>query len=134
MKEQPGHIVFFDGLCNLCNAWVKFIIKRDPLGRFFYASLQSDFAKSFLEGEVSNPAQNQSVIYAKKGMLYFKSDAALHILVDLGWNWVKVFFIFPRGFRNWVYDLIAKNRYRWFGKKDHCEVPKPEWKKRFLGS
>lgn len=130
----PNHpIVFFDGVCNLCNASVQWLIKRDQKHQFRFAPLQGETAKVHLKITDEN-ATPQSVILFENGKVYQKSSAALRIAVKLGFPWflAGIFFIIPRFFRDWVYDFIARNRYRWFGKQDACMIPTPELKALFL--
>ena len=127
-------VVLFDGVCNLCNGAVQFIIKRDALSKFLFASLQSDFGKSQLLRFGLDPLKLHSIIVLENDKMYERSDAALTIASHLPFPWplLRVFYILPRFFRDWVYDLIAKNRYRMFGKKDTCMIPTPEMKARFV--
>ena len=130
----PNHpIVFFDGVCNLCNASVQWLIKRDQKHQFRFAPLQGETAKLHLKITDEN-ATPQSVILFENGKVYQKSTAALRLAVKLGFPWflAGIFFIIPRFLRDWVYDYIARNRYRWFGKKDACMIPTPELKALFL--
>ncbi|ETI66453.1 thiol-disulfide oxidoreductase DCC family protein [Neobacillus vireti] len=126
-------IILFDGVCNLCNSSVQFILKRDPNGTFKFASLQGEAGQSLLKKYGLNTNIN-SFVLIENGEIYLKSTAALRICRKLTWAWrlVAVFLFIPRFIRDLFYELIAKNRYRWFGKKDSCMLPKPEWKSRFL--
>ena len=127
-------IVLFDGVCNLCNGAVQFIIKRDKSSKFLFASLQSDFGQSQLSRFALDPTLLHSIIAIENGKFYERSDAALKIASYLGQPWpaLGMFRILPRFFRDWVYDLIAKNRYRMFGKRESCMLPTPEMKAKFL--
>ncbi len=129
-------IILFDGVCNLCSGAVTFIIKRDKKNVFRFASLQSDLGKSLLEKFGIDPVKTDSIILISKGKAYIKSSAALHIARDLngGYPLLTGFLIVPKFLRNGLYDFIAKNRYRWFGKKESCMIPNPELKSRFLDS
>jgi len=127
-------VILFDGVCNLCNSSVLFIIKRDPKAKFKFASLQSEFGKSHLEKFGLPVTELNSVLLIKDGKLFQKSNAALEIAKHLGGGW-PVFYVFklvPAFFRDGFYSWIARNRYRWFGKKDACMIPTPELKSRFL--
>jgi len=130
--EKP--IIFFDGVCNLCNAWVQFVLKRDKRGRFLFASLQSGYAKENLPPELTASEALQSIVLKEGNSIKTKSSAALAITRHLSGLWpiFYVFIIIPKFLRDWIYDIVAKNRYRWFGKKDHCMVPSPNWKSRFI--
>ncbi len=125
-------IILFDGVCNLCNAAVKFIIKRDPQAVFKFASLQSEVANKYLQSS----DEMGSVILIAGDHIYKESEAALKIARQLsgGWPLFYVFIIIPRPIRDSVYKVIARNRYKWFGKKDHCMVPTEDLKVRFLDS
>ncbi len=128
-------VVLFDGVCNLCNGAVQFIIKRDKTSKFLFASLQSDFGQSQLQKFGLDPSKLHSIIALDNGKFYERSDAALKIASGLAqpWSMLGVFRIIPRFFRDWVYDLISKNRYKMFGKMESCMIPTPELKGRFLG-
>jgi predicted DCC family thiol-disulfide oxidoreductase YuxK len=127
-------VILFDGVCNLCNGSVLFIIKRDPESRFFFVALQSDFGKVQLRNFGLPAAELNSVLLIKGGTLYQKSNAALEITKHLSGLWpaLYIFKIIPPFLRDGVYTWIARNRYRWFGKKDACMIPTPELKSRFL--
>ncbi len=135
MLRNPHHIILFDGVCNLCNTSVQFIIKRDKKGIFQFAPLQSDFARQALENIQTSGLKTESVIYISGNKLYSRSSAALRIAKKLNTPWPVLYFfiIIPPFIRNWFYDLIARNRYKWFGKKESCMIPSPELKSRFLG-
>jgi predicted DCC family thiol-disulfide oxidoreductase YuxK len=126
-------VILFDGVCNLCNKSVQFVIKRDPLGKFNYASLQSEFGQSLLK-QFNLPVDNfASFILFQDDQVYIKSTGALKMLSQLnGWKWTKVFYIIPRFIRDGVYNIIAKYRYKWFGKRDECMIPTKELQARFL--
>ena len=128
-------IIFFDGVCNLCNNSINFIIDRDKNQVFRYAPLQSDFAKEQLIPKGANPDKLDSIILLKDGKVYHKSSAALQIARNLSgaWSLLAGLMIFPKFIRDFVYDIIAKNRYKWFGKRDECRIPTPELKKLFVG-
>lgn len=127
----PERVVFFDGICGLCNRFVDHLIVRDRHQRLKYAPLQGETAEKLL------PLEHQlmeTVVYLRKGVIKTRSTAALLILIDLG-GWHKIngfFFIFPRFLRDWVYKHIAKNRYKWFGKHEVCRMPLPFEKHLFL--
>ena len=131
MNDKP--VILFDGICNLCSGTVQFILKRDQEKKFLFASLQSaygqDLLKQFdLPGDIFN-----SFILFDNGKVLTRSTAALKIFSQLrGWKWVKVFRAVPKFIRDTVYNLIARNRYRWFGKKKECWLPTPDLKARFL--
>lgn len=132
MENHP--IVLFDGVCNLCNGFVQFAIEHDKQAKLKFTSLQSDAAQQLLEplGQADQPLD--SVILVENGKLYTKSAAGLRILRHFGGTW-RLFYgliIFPKLIRDFVYDIIANNRYKWFGKKNECWIPTPELRSRFL--
>ncbi|MBU3821479.1 DUF393 domain-containing protein [Flavobacteriaceae bacterium XHP0103] len=128
-------LILFDGVCNLCNASVQFIIKHDKKDRFLFTALQSDIGKKLIkEHHIDTRKTDSILLYSlEKGMNY-KSTAALKIASHLGfpWNLSCIFFIIPPFIRNWVYDFIARNRYKWYGKKESCMVPTPDLESKFL--
>jgi predicted DCC family thiol-disulfide oxidoreductase YuxK len=128
-------VVLLDGVCNLCNGAVQFIIKRDKTSKFLFASLQSDFGQSQLQKFGLDPTKLHSIITIENGKFYERSDAALKIASGLAqpWRMLGVFRILPRFFRDWVYDLIARHRYKMFGKRESCMIPTPELKEKFVG-
>lgn len=130
--EQP--VILFDGVCNLCNGFVQFVINNDPGEKFRFASLQSEFAQKELPKHNVNPEIINTVILLQEGKIYTRSTAALKIARKLDGFW-KIFYvlmIFPRFIRDRGYHFIAKNRYKWFGKKESCMIPTPDLKKRFI--
>lgn len=127
------NIVLFDGVCNLCNATVLFLIKHDPTQNLHFVSLQSNIGKNFLK-QHSIPDNLNSVLFIKEGAVFKKSDAIIEIVKCLS-GWPRIFgylSVLPRGFRNLLYDFIAKNRYTIFGKRNHCSIPSDKNMKRFL--
>jgi predicted DCC family thiol-disulfide oxidoreductase YuxK len=126
-------VILFDGVCNLCSSSVQFILKRDKEKKFLFASLQSNYGQDLLK-QLDLPIDtfNSFILYEER-KIYTRSTAALKIFSQLkGWRWVKIFLIVPKFIRDGVYNLVAKNRYKWFGKKEECWVPTPELKARFL--
>ncbi|MFL5772536.1 MAG: thiol-disulfide oxidoreductase DCC family protein [Flavisolibacter sp.] len=133
--EMTNHpIVLFDGVCNLCNASVNFLIRQDKKNVFRFATLQSETGKKLLGTHHPPNYLNHSFILIDRGKSYEKSSAALKLVNHLPWYWktFKIFWIIPPFIRNFVYDFIARNRYRWFGRKDVCMVPSPSLKDKFL--
>lgn len=128
-------VVLFDGVCNLCNASVAFILRRDRRAYFRFASLQSEAAKGLLQGH-SLETGLDSIVLVEDGQCFTKSTAALRIARRLGglWPLLYAFIVLPRWIRNPIYDWVARNRYRWFGRRESCMLPSPEWKNRFLES
>tara|TARA_B100000530_G_C15487793_1_gene301208 strand:- start:96 stop:491 length:396 start_codon:yes stop_codon:yes gene_type:complete len=130
MPEKP--IIFFDGVCVLCNGFADFILKRDRKNHFLLSTLQGEYAKNNLPSSYFEKLN--SVVYLKKGGIYSHSDAILNIMIDIGgfWKLFYVLFLFPKFLRNKIYALIANNRYSIFGKKDQCRVPLPHENNKFL--
>ena len=127
-------IILFDGVCNLCSGSVRFIIKRDPKQQFKFASLQSEFGSSTLLKLGLDPNELHSIILLVDDNVYQRSDAALRITRQLTGLWPLFygFIILPRFLRDWVYNMIAKNRYKLFGRKDECWLPSPQLASRFI--
>ncbi|MBM7702009.1 thiol-disulfide oxidoreductase DCC family protein [Metabacillus iocasae] len=127
-------IILFDGVCNLCEHSVQFIIKHDPRALFSFASLQSDIGQRLLKERGLSPDNIQSVVYVTDKKVYTSSTAALKIAyhLDGGWKWLYYLIVIPKPIRDLFYSFIAKNRYKWFGKTESCLLPNPENKKRFL--
>lgn len=130
--EKKSPILFFDGVCGLCNGFVDFLLSHDKNNTFYYAPLQGSFAKKVLPPQHTEQL-NTVVLYAD-GRLYFQSDAVVEVLKRLGGGFKTAVLlkIFPRVFRDWGYGVIAKNRYKWFGKSAACRLPTPQEKSRFL--
>jgi predicted DCC family thiol-disulfide oxidoreductase YuxK len=128
-------IVLFDGVCNFCNASVRFIVKRDKKDLYRFASLQSDLGKKMTVERGIDSSKVDSIILIEPGHAYYiKSTAALEICKDLNGLYpaLSLFLFIPESFRNLVYDYIAKNRYQWFGKTETCPMPSKEEQSRFL--
>ena len=133
--ELGKKIILFDGVCNVCNGFVQFVIKRDKEDLFRYASLQSEIGQKLLSERNIDTKKIDSVILIEPGVAYFiKSDAALQIGRYLkGYRTLsKLLNLIPKGLRNIIYDFIARYRYAWFGKKDECMIPTPAVKAKFL--
>lgn len=127
-------LILFDGVCNLCNGSVQFVIKHDKESKFLFASLQSDKGQEILKHLGLKTDNFDSFILLDKGKIYTKSSGVLKEAAILG-GWFKIFTIFylvPTFIRDLFYSFVAKNRYRFFGKKDACMIPTPELKARFL--
>jgi len=127
-------IILFDGVCNLCNSSVNFIIDHDKKNDFRFASLQSEAGQDLLKKFHLNVKDFDSIILIENGKHYQRSSAVLKIVKKFPglWKLLYLFIIFPPPVRDFVYDIIAANRYKWFGKKDSCRVPTPELKEKFL--
>ena len=134
MGETSPPIVLFDGVCNLCNGSVQFLLKRDPEGRFRFAALQSDAGRRLMAEHGLAVDGLSSVVLIEGGRAWQESSAALRIARHLpgAWKLLRVFAAVPRPLRDAVYRWIARNRYRWFGKTETCWLPTPELKARFL--
>lgn len=134
VRTQPDYLILFDGVCNLCNGAVLFVIRRDRKGIFRFASLQSPVGERIVQQLRPGTRDLYSIIFLKEGRVFDRSTAALEIARLLGppWSLLYVFRIVPRFLRDAIYNLIARYRYRLFGKKDECMIPTPELKARFL--
>ncbi len=127
-------LVLFDGVCNLCQASVQFIIRHDHQERFVFASLQSEAGRDRLARFQLPADQLDTFVLIENGKCHTRSTAALRVLLGLG-GWFRPAFaliVLPKPLRDGIYRWVASNRYRWFGKKDHCMVPTPQLKKRFV--
>lgn len=133
MAEQHA-VILFDGVCHLCQGAVKFIIRRDPKGYFRFASLQSKAAERLLGGQHRERGLSGTIVLIESGAIYTRSTAALRIARGLKFPWPLLYFLIwiPPWLRNHVYDWIAANRYRWFGRDDACMLPAPEVSERFI--
>ena len=129
-----NHIILFDGICNLCSGFMQFIYKRDRKKIFKFTWLQDDKTKEILDWLKLSSQNFETIILMESGNAYFKSTAFLKIvrLLPFPWPLLGVGYIIPRVIRDVLYDYIAKNRYRWFGKKEECLVPTGDLLKRFL--
>ena len=128
MENNP--IIFYDGLCGICDRSVQFIIKYDQEKKFRFAALQSDFAKQIL----GDDANADTFILFEKGKIITRSTAALRVCKILSGklSLLYIFILVPAFIRDAFYDLIARNRYKWFGHFDECKIPTPEQKKLFI--
>ena len=127
-------LILFDGDCNLCNGFVQFVIRRDPRARFRFAALRSAAAQAALADAGVREELPDSIVLLQGGRVRTRSAAALAILRGLGWLWplLSIFLVVPRPLRDWVYDWVARNRIRWFGRQQSCWVPTPELRARFV--
>jgi predicted DCC family thiol-disulfide oxidoreductase YuxK len=134
MDDSKDYVLLFDGVCNLCNGLVRFIIKRDKAGKFKFASLQSEIGQSWLKRFGLVNVEYESFVMIRGDTYFTKSTAALKMLKELDgiWKTFYMFIIIPRPVLDFLYDLIAKSRYKIFGKRDECMIPTPEIKERFL--
>jgi predicted DCC family thiol-disulfide oxidoreductase YuxK len=128
-------LILFDGVCNLCNSSINYVIKHDKNDVFMFAPLQSEVGSQIIAKYNLDTSKTDSILlYSEEKGLKIKSSAALAIASKLGSprNLLGVFYIVPTFIRNWVYDYVAKNRYKWYGKKEACMIPTPELKAKFL--
>ncbi len=132
MEDKP--VILFDGVCNFCNYWVNFAIKHDKKKGLQFTSLQGETASQLLPAYDLHPSALSSVIFIEKGKVYTQSSAALRICkyLDGGWKLFYGLMIIPKFIRDFFYNIIARNRYKWFGKKESCMIPAPGLKERFL--
>lgn len=131
IKEK---IILFDGVCNLCNSSVQFVIRHDKKQIFTFSSLQSEFGQKTLNKNGLDPNNFSSFLYLENNTLHTKSSASLRVSKELS-GIIKLLYIFiviPKPIRDWIYSIVAKNRYKWFGKQDSCWIPTPELKSRFI--
>lgn len=137
MEKLPVNkkIILFDGVCNLCDSTVQFIIKRDKKDIYRFVALQSELGKQIIKHIGVDRSKTDSIILYEPGIAYYyKAEAAIKIAANLGglFPLMNIFSILPKSLSNSVYDYIAKNRYKWYGKKDECMIPTPEMKAKFL--
>jgi predicted DCC family thiol-disulfide oxidoreductase YuxK len=137
MNRIPEHnkLVLFDGVCNLCNHSVQYIIKHDKNNIFLFTPLQSEVGQELITRYTIDTTKTDSIIlYEKNKGISIKSTAALRIFKALGFprNLMTLFFIIPYGLRDMIYDFIAKRRYKWFGRLEQCMVPTADLKDKFL--
>jgi predicted DCC family thiol-disulfide oxidoreductase YuxK len=136
MSERETHtrIVLFDGVCNLCNGFVRFVIARDPRRRFRFAALQSATGRRLALEFPEELGDLETMALYDGTTLLTRSTAALHVVRGLTWPWplLAAFLAVPRPLRDWVYRLVVRNRYRWFGKRDECLVPTRDLLERFV--
>ncbi|MGI8582809.1 MAG: thiol-disulfide oxidoreductase DCC family protein [Chitinophagaceae bacterium] len=130
--DQP--IVLFDGVCNLCNGAVQFIIRHDKNEKFLFASLQSEIGKRILSSNNLSRDDLKTFLLIEDERVFTKSTAALRVIKQLN-GFISILYTFnviPKFIRDSIYDMVARNRYNWFGKKDECMIPTPQLKARFL--
>ena len=128
------HVLLFDGTCNLCNATVAFVLPRDRARRFRFLPIQSALGQRIYRAAGLDPARAGTLMLVSDGRVLLRSDAALEVARHLGWPWRAAAGMrcLPRGIRDAAYDLVARNRHRWFGERDACLVPAPDVRDRFL--
>lgn len=130
--KNAEYIVFFDGICSLCNRFVDFLSKRDKKEQLKYSSLQGKTALTKVPDELRE--QLKTIVFYKNGELLYESDAAIEIISVLGgiWKLSLILKVFPKFIRNPIYRVIARNRYKWFGKRDTCRMPTPNERLKIL--
>jgi len=135
--DEKKSVIFFDGVCGLCNSFVDFVMARDHKEKYLFSPLQSEYAakkisKEYLE--LGSAGEFKSILLLENEHIYQQSEAVLRVLVGLGglWRGVAFFYLIPSLLRDPIYNFIASNRYRWFGKKNECRLPTPEERKRFI--
>ncbi len=134
--SKTERVILFDGVCKLCNAWANFIITHDHDLAFQLASVQSPAGQLLLQ-QFHYPTDHfDTMLLVDNGQCFEKSDAFFKIVSQLGFPWrlVLVFQLLPRAFRNWLYDHIARNRYRLFGRYNYCRLPNPDHQQRYLNN
>jgi predicted DCC family thiol-disulfide oxidoreductase YuxK len=131
-SDKP--VILFDGVCNFCNKMVNFVIRQDRKSVFLFCALQSSTGERLLKEYNIDWKANDSFVVIENNKAHLKSDAALKLYNRLPWywKWTQVFWIFPKFIRDWVYNVIAKNRYKWFGKREQCMIPPSETRQKFL--
>ncbi len=141
MPAPVSATILFDGVCNLCNGFVQFLIRHDPHGRFRFAALQSEAGQTLLAAHgqphlVAALASPDSIVLVEDHQVYTHSAAVLRIAQHLGgiWRLAAVGWLLPRSWRDALYRYVARNRYRWFGRQESCWLPTPELRSRFLSS
>lgn len=130
----PDRVILFDGVCVLCSRWARFVIERDPEASFRFVAIQEPYGAALaqrLDIDIAFAETNAAII---GGRAFFKSDVSIEVLSRLrGWRWVRLGRLVPRVLRDAVYDLIARNRYRWWGQTEQCALPTPDLTRHFLG-
>jgi predicted DCC family thiol-disulfide oxidoreductase YuxK len=132
--RERAPIILFDGVCNLCNSWVRFVIRCDPTGVFRFAAQQLPVGRAMIEDRMKGAAQLSSVILIEDHAIYTESEAILQIFTRLGppWSWMALLRIVPLRFRDTCYRFIVRHRYQWFGRTEVCQVPSADIRSRFL--
>jgi len=132
--QTNNPVILFDGVCNFCNSAINFVLKQDKKGVFRFAPLQSEAGRQLLHQYDLSIQEFDSFVLIDNGRVYKKSAASLRVMNHLPWYWkeLQILRIIPTIFRDAIYDFIARNRYKWFGKKDQCMIPTPEMNGKFL--
>jgi len=135
LADLEAHpVLLFDGVCNLCQGVVRFLLDRDRDARLRFAPLQSEFGRALLAHFALDADALDNVVLIDRAGAHARSEAALRCarLIGPPWSWSLVLRAIPRPLRDALYDFVARHRYRWFGRKDACPLPRPEWRDRFL--
>ena len=134
MSSWPDDdVILYDGVCIFCSRWVRFVIARDTARRFRFTPIQSDYGSRLARAFGIDPDDPDTNAVVHGGVAHFKSDAALTVLGALpGWSWVRIFFVVPKPLRDGLYSLVARNRYRIFGKYEECFVPDADMRARVI--
>jgi predicted DCC family thiol-disulfide oxidoreductase YuxK len=132
--RAQSRLILFDGVCNLCNAWVRFVVRHDPAGVFRFAAQQSPVGQAIIRQRINGPWQLSSVILIVDDSIYTDSTAVLEILTRLTapWSWASVLRVLPRRLLDCCYRFIVSHRYQWFGRTDTCQMPSVELRSRFI--
>jgi predicted DCC family thiol-disulfide oxidoreductase YuxK len=131
--DLPDHLILFDGVCVLCSRWVDFVIARDAAARFRFVAIQAPLGRELAVRFGIDPDTPETNAVVVNGRAWFKLESALEVLAELrGWRWTRIAYLLPRPVRNFLYDRIARNRYRVFGRRATCHVPAPDVRSRFL--
>jgi predicted DCC family thiol-disulfide oxidoreductase YuxK len=135
VPSVPAPVILFDGVCNLCNFWVRFVVRHDPAGIFRFAAQQSPIGLAMLEHHLSGSQQLSSVILITDNAVYTESTAILKTCARLAppWSWIALLRVIPPRLRDICYRFIVRHRYQWFGRTDACQVPSADIKSRFIG-
>jgi predicted DCC family thiol-disulfide oxidoreductase YuxK len=130
----PDNLILFDGVCHFCQFWVRLILRNEKKSHFYFVSLQSEFAREILNQKGIHIGKLETVVYLQQGKFAIKSRAALMIASQLAFPFFLfgLFRFLPTSFLDLLYDFVARNRYRWFGRSSECMLPEPKWKSRFL--
>jgi|TARA_B110000908_G_scaffold170053_1_gene228572 predicted DCC family thiol-disulfide oxidoreductase YuxK len=131
-SPEKNNIIIYDGVCNLCDSFVLFVIDRDKNNKFIFTSLQDDYAKELLKK--TNKNFGDSILLYSNGIIYNKSNAVIRIFKELGFPYymLKFTLIIPKFLRDTMYAFVAKNRYKWFGKREACRIPTKELSRKFI--
>ena len=135
VRHIPENLILFDGVCNLCSALVQFVIRNDQAAKFRFATIQSEIGKEIFQSHGLDASDLQTFVFIADGRMFVRSDAAIEVVSRFGGGWrtFKIFRFVPRMVRDAIYSIIARNRYRWFGRKEVCMVPTADIRERFLG-